>query len=44
MNLIEGHIAGGRFEAPGLSLPVEAGERGDVVLGIRPEEPGADDH
>jgi len=38
MNLIEGHIAGWRFEAPGLSLPVEAGERGDVVLGIRPED------
>ena len=38
MNLVEGHITGGRFEAPGVSLPVEAGERGDVVLGIRPED------
>jgi multiple sugar transport system ATP-binding protein len=38
MNLIEGHIAGGSFEAPGVSLAVEAAERGNVVLGIRPED------
>ena len=38
MNLIEGQIAGGRFEAPGVSLPVAAAERGNVVLGIRPED------
>ena len=38
MNLVEGRIAGGRFEAPGVSLPVEAADRGDVVLGIRPED------
>ncbi|MFD0915219.1 ABC transporter ATP-binding protein [Pseudahrensia aquimaris] len=37
MNLIEGTITKGRFEAPGVSIKVEAADRGDVVLGIRPE-------
>lgn len=38
MNLIEGHITGGRFEAPGVSLTVDAAERSNAVLGIRPED------
>ena len=38
MNLVEGKVAGGRFEAPGVSLPVAARDRGEVVLGIRPED------
>ncbi|MGQ7845157.1 ABC transporter ATP-binding protein [Granulosicoccus sp. 3-233] len=38
MNLIEGRISEGRFEAPGISLPVEGANREDVVLGIRPED------
>ena len=38
MNLIEGRISGGRFEAPGVSLPVEAADRDKVVMGIRPED------
>ncbi|MGB7432680.1 MAG: sn-glycerol-3-phosphate ABC transporter ATP-binding protein UgpC [Ahrensia sp.] len=38
MNLISGSIKNGRFEAPGLSLPVQGADRNKVVLGIRPEE------
>lgn len=38
MNLVEGNIAGGQFTAPGVQLPAEAPDRGDVVLGIRPED------
>lgn len=38
MNLIDGRISGGRFEAPGVSLPVEATDRDKVVMGIRPED------
>lgn len=38
MNLVEGHITGGRFEAPGVSILVDMAERGNVVLGVRPED------
>jgi multiple sugar transport system ATP-binding protein len=38
MNLIEGHVTNGWFQAPGVSIPVAAAERGNVVLGIRPED------
>lgn len=38
MNLIEGRISSARFEAPGVSLPVDAADRDNVVLGIRPED------
>ncbi|OAN79187.1 ABC transporter ATP-binding protein [Jannaschia sp. EhC01] len=38
MNLIEGAIAGGQFSAPGVQMPVDAQDRADVVLGIRPED------
>ena len=38
MNLIEGHIDAGQFKAPGVSVPVSAPARGNVVLGIRPED------
>ncbi|ERP96415.1 hypothetical protein Q669_29015 [Labrenzia sp. C1B10] len=38
MNLIEGRIAGGRFEAPGVALPVSGSDRNNVVVGIRPED------
>ena len=38
MNLIEGHITGGQFEAPGVTMPVAVAQRGNVVLGIRPED------
>ena len=38
MNLVEGRITGGNFEAQGVSLPVAEPDRGDVVMGIRPED------
>ncbi|QPZ93419.1 ABC transporter ATP-binding protein [Thioclava electrotropha] len=38
MNLIDGVISQGTFTAPGVNLPVSAADRGNVVLGIRPEE------
>jgi len=38
MNLIDGRISNGSFEAPGVSLPVEAADRDKVVMGIRPED------
>ncbi|MCZ4348153.1 ABC transporter ATP-binding protein [Devosia neptuniae] len=38
MNLVEGRIAGGRFNAPGVSLAVGGTDRDDVVMGVRPED------
>lgn len=38
MNLIDGAVSGGVFRAPGVSVPVDLGDREGVVLGIRPEE------
>ena len=38
MNLVEVRITGGNFEAQGVSLPVAEPDRGDVVMGIRPED------
>ncbi|WP_417260294.1 MULTISPECIES: ABC transporter ATP-binding protein [Alphaproteobacteria] len=38
MNLVEGRIADGKFEASGVSLTVEGTDREGVVLGIRPED------
>lgn len=38
MNLIEGEVVGGKFQAPGVSLRVDIADREDVVLGIRPED------
>ena len=38
MNLIEGQVVDGCFQAPGISVSVEAAERDNVVLGIRPED------
>ena len=38
MNLIEGEVLGGMFEAPGVKIPVAIGNRKEVVLGIRPED------
>ncbi len=38
MNLIEGDVRNGIFEAAGVSIPVDLADRGDVVLGIRPED------
>lgn len=38
MNLVDGNITNGRFEAPGLCLLVAAAEGGNVVLGIQPED------
>jgi multiple sugar transport system ATP-binding protein len=38
MNLIEGEIRGGMFQAPGVSLPVTGADRKNVVLGVRPED------
>jgi len=39
MNLIEGKISGGAFEAPGMKIDKLAGDHnGDVKLGFRPED------
>ena len=38
MNLVEGRITGGNFEAPGVLLPVAEPDRAGVVMGIRPED------
>ena len=38
MNLIQGRIEAGRFSAPGIDLPVGGPDRGDVMLGVRPED------
>lgn len=38
MNLIEGTVVSGKFQAPGISLGVDIADRADVVLGIRPED------
>lgn len=38
MNLIEGKISNGVFDAPGVSLKVSIANRDGVVLGIRPED------
>lgn len=38
MNLIEGEIMEGMFNAPGVQIPVNISDRKDVVLGIRPED------
>ncbi|MEO0496349.1 MAG: sn-glycerol-3-phosphate ABC transporter ATP-binding protein UgpC [Pseudomonadota bacterium] len=38
MNLIEGAVTNGVFEAPGVNLSVSVGDRDGVVLGIRPED------
>ena len=39
MNLIEGDISGGRFQCPGINVPVgESTQSGAAVLGFRPED------
>jgi len=38
MNLIDGDVAGGKFRAEGIEVPVTLPDREGVVLGIRPEE------
>lgn len=38
MNLIEGEISNGQFKAPGVQVPMQAPDRMNVVLGIRPED------
>jgi multiple sugar transport system ATP-binding protein len=38
MNLIDGSASGGRFTAPGISVPCPAHLRGKVTLGVRPED------
>ena len=38
MNLVEGRITGGNFEAQGVSVPVAEPDRANVVMGIRPED------
>ena len=38
MNLVEGRITGGNFEAQGVSVPVSEPDRANVVMGIRPED------
>ena len=43
MNLIEGVVRGGRFEAPGVSIPVGVTDRDGVTLGVRPEDLGLAD-
>ena len=38
MNLIEGRLAGGRFEAPGVAVDGLSAPDGPAVLGVRPED------
>jgi multiple sugar transport system ATP-binding protein len=38
MNLVEGRITSGQFEAPGVRIAVTAPDRDGVVLGVRPED------
>jgi len=38
MNLVVGDVEKGRFQAPGISLPLKSDDRKNVVLGVRPED------
>ena len=38
MNLVVGDVEKGRFQAPGISMPLKSDDRKNVVLGVRPED------